>query len=69
MSANDKQEGGTHYKRVPIQPWDYIVANDIPFLEGSVIKYVTRHRSKNGIEDLKKAIHFIEKIMEQYENK
>lgn len=66
--ANDKQEGGAHYKNNAIQVWDFIVANDIPYLEGNVIKYVTRHKSKNGLEDLKKAKHYIEKIMEQYED-
>lgn len=68
MSSNEKQEGGEHY-RLPIQVWDFIVANQIPYLEGNVIKYVSRHRNKNGLEDLKKAKHYIEKIMEQYEGK
>lgn len=66
--ANDVQEGGSHYKSHQIQVWDFIIANNIPYLEGNVIKYVTRHKSKNGLEDLKKAKHYIEKLMEQYEN-
>ena len=63
MSANDTQEGGTHYQ-LPIQPWDFIVANDIPYLEGNVIKYVTRWRKKNGVADLKKAQHYLAKLIE-----
>lgn len=65
--ANDIQEGGMHYQNDPIQVWDFIVANNIPYLEGNVIKYVVRHKKKNGLEDLKKAKHYIEKLMEQYE--
>jgi len=62
--ANDRQEGGSHYKTKAIQPWDYIVANDLGFLEGSIIKYVTRYKEKNGVNDLKKAAHFLEKLIE-----
>lgn len=62
--ANSRQVGGTHYKDQAIQPWDFIVANDLPFLEGSVIKYVARHRQKGGVEDLEKAKHFLEKLIE-----
>jgi hypothetical protein len=51
----DVQIGGDHYKRMTIQPLTYIEANNIPFTEGNVIKYVSRWRFKNGIEDLKKA--------------
>ncbi len=60
---NAIQHGGDHYKRKSIQPWDYIVANNIGFLEGNAIKYISRWREKNGIEDLKKAIHYIEKLI------
>lgn len=64
MLANESQVGGTHYNKRQIQPWDYIVANDLGFLEGSIIKYVTRYRDKNGIQDLEKAKHFLEKLIE-----
>lgn len=64
LSANQIQHGGTHYKSCIIQPWDYIARNNIPFLEGSAIKYISRWRDKGGIEDLRKAIHFIEKVIE-----
>lgn len=63
-SALDTQEGGDHYKSLKIQPVEYIHANNIGYFEGCVIKYVTRWRAKNGLEDLRKAIHFIELLME-----
>jgi hypothetical protein len=59
-----KQQGGDHYKKLKIQPVQYIHANNIPFIEGNVIKYVTRWRSKGGIGDLEKAKHFIELLIE-----
>jgi hypothetical protein len=63
MNANDTQTGGTHYQ-VAIQPWDYIVANNLGYLEGNVIKYVTRYKNKGGIEDLRKAQHYLAKLIE-----
>lgn len=63
-TANDKQCGGQHYKAKAIQPWDFIVANGLPFLEGNVVKYVCRHREKGGLADLEKAKHYIEKLIE-----
>ena len=64
MSALEKQINGDHYKSLTIQPVEYIHANSIPFLEGNVIKYVTRWRNKNGIADLEKAKHYIELLIE-----
>jgi hypothetical protein len=64
MSANDKQIGGTHYGKNTIQPWDFIIANNIGYLEGSAIKYLCRWKNKGGVDDLRKAIHFIEKAIE-----
>lgn len=64
QKANEKQHGGSHYKDLAIQPWDYILANDIPYLEGNVIKYVSRWKDKGGVEDLKKAQHYLEKLIE-----
>jgi len=58
-----KMVGGKHYL-LPIQPVTYIRANNIPFMEGNIIKYITRHRSKNGAEDIKKIIHYCELILE-----
>lgn len=58
------QTGGNHYKDLVIQPVEFIHANNIPFIEGCVIKYVVRHKSKNGAEDIKKAIHFLQMLLE-----
>lgn len=58
------QEGGTHYKAMNIQPFEYIHANGIAFAEGCVIKYVSRWRAKGGVEDLKKARHFLDLLIE-----
>lgn len=64
MSALDVQEGGNHYKVLKIQPVEYVHANQIPFIEGNIIKYVTRHKTKNGKQDLLKARHFIDLLIE-----
>ena len=64
MSALTKQIGGGHYKDMAIQPAVFVHANRIPYLEGSVIYYVTRWRDKGGVEDLRKAIHTIELLIE-----
>ena len=62
--ATDGQIGGGHYKDYTIQPVDFITANNVPFLEGCVIKRMMRHKNKNGVEDLDKAIHEIQLIKE-----
>ena len=67
--ALTRQEGGSHYKDLAIQPVEYIHANGLGFCEGSVVKYVTRWRSKNGIQDLKKARHFLDLLIELEERK
>lgn len=65
----DHQEGGSHYKKMAIQPIDFIYFNEIPFIEGNIIKYILRHRKKNGVEDLKKAKYYLEILIEkEYEN-
>lgn len=66
MSALNKQEGGSHYKDMAIQPVEFITKNNIAFLEANVIKYVCRHKNKNGIQDLDKAIHYLELAKELY---
>jgi len=66
MSALDKQQGGSHYKDMVIQPVEFIVKNNLAFLEANVVKYVCRHRNKNRIEDLNKAIHYLELAKELY---
>jgi hypothetical protein len=64
MNPLDVQISGYHYKSLPIQPVEYIHANKIPFIEGCVIKYITRWRDKGGIRDLEKAKHFIDLLIE-----
>ena len=65
MSTYDKQVGGSHYKKMKIQPSKFVIENELLFPEGNVIKYICRHRFKNGKEDLEKAVHFIEMIIER----
>lgn len=62
--ANEVQVGGTHYKDWDIQPWDAIHEWGLGFFSGNVVKYVARHREKNGVEDLKKARHYLDKLIE-----
>ena len=62
--ANSLQVGGSHYKDKAIQPWDYIASNNLGYLEGNVVKYVSRWREKGGLEDLKKAQHYLTKLIE-----
>ena len=66
-SALDVQVGGGHYKDAAIQPIQFIFANKIGFAEGNVIKYVYRYSKKNGIEDLQKAKHYLEPLIEEAE--
>jgi hypothetical protein len=63
----NKQIGGIHYKDFKIQPVEFIFANNIPFIEGNIIKYTCRWKSKNGIEDLKKVQHYVNLLIELYE--
>jgi Protein of unknwon function (DUF3310) len=63
-TADERQIGGNHYKNNAIQPWTYITKNNIGYLEGNVIKYISRWREKGGIEDLRKVIHYTEKLIE-----
>ena len=59
-----KQVGGSHYKDKAIQPIEYIHANNLGFCAGNVIKYVTRYKDKNGVQDLEKAKHYLEMLIE-----
>ena len=58
------QVGGNHYAKYAIQPTEYIIKNKLNFCEGNVIKYVSRWRDKGGVEDLKKAKHYIDMLIE-----
>lgn len=64
IKANDVQVAGTHYKSKAIQPWDYIVGNNLGYLEGNIVKYVSRWKDKGGVDDLKKARHYLDKLIE-----
>jgi len=67
MSAKDYQIAGTHYKNKGIQPIEYIMANGLDFCEGNVVKYISRWRDKdkNGLDDLLKARHYIDFLIER----
>lgn len=69
MSALDNQIGGSHYNKMMIQPMTYSMKNGLDPCQHTIIKYVSRFRDKNGIEDLKKAIHTIEMLIEFEEQK
>lgn len=67
-SANDTQVAGSHYKAA-VQHWDYVLlALSGRYLEGNITKYVTRHRKKNGLQDLEKAQHYLTKLIEEFES-
>ena len=61
----DIQIGGDHYKKMKIQPIEFIYENQIPYIESNVIKYICRHRYKNGLQDLEKAKHYIDLLIEK----
>ena len=68
MKVNDIQHGGDHYKKYgDLQPWDVITAWKLGYLDGTALKYIARWKDKNGIEDLRKAIHFLQKTIDVYE--
>lgn len=64
MMATDKQIGGKHYTELAIQPDEYSHKNELSFMQGNAIKYITRYKFKNGKEDLLKAISVIQKLIE-----
>ena len=65
MSAYKKQVGGSYYLKMKIQPSEFINKNNLPFAEGNAIKYICRHQDKGEINDLQKAKHYIEMIIER----
>jgi hypothetical protein len=67
MTQLERQVGGVHYKDMKIQPIEFILANDLPFCEGNIVKYICRYKQKNGIEDIKKVIHYAEILLEKME--
>lgn len=64
MSAKDDQVGGDHYKSMAIQPAEYILANKLGWSEGCAIGYISRWRDKGGVEDLRKAIHTLQLLID-----
>ena len=68
MSQNDYQVGGSHYKRPgKIEHWDFVWMHSLDYFQAAITKYVMRHRDKGGIQDLKKAQHFLAKYIELLE--
>jgi hypothetical protein len=64
MKSFKKQVGGNHYKNYEIQPVEFIIKNNIGFVEGNIIKYVLRFKEKGGVQDLLKAKHYIELLID-----
>ena len=64
MKATDKQIAGNHYKELTIQPVEFCQKNEFNYCESAIIKYVCRHRNKNGAEDIQKVIHYAELLLE-----
>lgn len=64
-SALDVQINGTHYKTMKIQPVEFILANNIGFCEGNIIKYICRYESKGEADDLRKVIHYAQLLLEE----
>jgi len=62
--ALSRQIGGGHYKDMPLQPIEYILANELGFCEGNIVKYITRYKAKGGAEDVKKVIHYAQILLE-----
>lgn len=69
MHPNDtaikRQVGGNHYNKYEIQPIDFIIANKLGWCEANAVKYITRWKDKNGVEDLRKAIHYLEMLIQR----
>lgn len=69
QKANDYQIDGSHYKNLKYETWDVITAWELGYLDGSAVKYISRWKNKGGVNDIKKAIHFLQKLVEVEENK
>lgn len=69
MKSLEVQVGGSHYKSLAIQPAEYSIRNGLGFAEGNVVKYVTRYQYKGGIEDLLKAKHYLDMLIEDAEKR
>jgi hypothetical protein len=69
MKSSKKQVGGNHYLKYKIQPVDFIIKNNIGFVEGNIIKYILRFKEKGGVQDLLKAKHYIELLIDTSKGK
>ena len=69
MKSYKKQVGGSHYKNYKIQPVEFIIKNNIGFVEGNIIKYILRFKEKGGVQDLLKAKHYIELLIDSSKGK
>jgi hypothetical protein len=69
MKSSEKQVGGKHYLKYKIQPVEFIIKNNIGFVEGNIIKYVLRFKEKGGVQDLLKAKHYIELLIDSSKSK
>jgi hypothetical protein len=69
MKSYKKQVGGSHYKKYQIQPIEFIVKNNIGFVEGNILKYILRFKDKGGVQDLLKAKHYIELLIDSTKSK
>ena len=69
MKSFKKQVGGSHYKNYKIQPVEFIIKNNIGFVEGNIIKYILRFKEKGGVQDLLKAKHYIELLIDSSKSK
>jgi hypothetical protein len=65
MSELDKQVGADHYKTMKIQPIEYILANELGWCEGNAVKYLTRYKQKGQAQDIEKAIHYLQILLER----
>lgn len=65
MNQFEEQVGGSHYNSKNIQPIEYILANGLDFCEGNVVKYISRWKDKNGVEDLEKCKQYIDFLIAQ----
>jgi len=67
MNVFEKQIGGDHYKKMKIQPIEYILENDLGFCEANIVKYISRYKQKNGIQDVEKVIHYAQMLIDHLE--
>lgn len=67
MNAFSRQVGGDHYKRMKIQPIEYILGNELGFCEANIVKYISRYKQKNGVQDVEKVIHYAQMLIAHLE--